>query len=123
MAALYDGGAAVSADTLLAPFTAAEARAVIRSMNATSAPGPDGFGLSFYKAAWPSVESRLMSFLEAFYNLDVELERVNRSYVVLIPKMPAAVTVGAFRPICLQNCDIKVASVTPRMFKTLNIRY
>ena len=108
--ALYDDSNTISTAALLAPFSCSEAHAAIRGMNAHSAPGPDGFGPSFYKAAWSTVRPRLMALLESFHNLDVELERINRSYIVLIPKAAAAVTVNAFRPICLQNCDVKVAS-------------
>lgn len=39
-----------------------------------------------------------------------DLERINRSHIVLLPKTADAMSVGAFRPICLQNCDIKIAS-------------
>ncbi|CAN6353941.1 unnamed protein product [Urochloa humidicola] len=78
-------------------------------MNGTSAPGPDGFGPSFYKAAWATVKSTVMNFLQAFHRGEVELERVNRSYMVLLPKKPDATTVDAYRPICLQNYRIKIA--------------
>ena len=53
-----------------------------------------------------------MTFLDALYNVDVDLVRISLSYIMLIPKRPATVTVTvtAFRPICLQNCNIKIAS-------------
>jgi len=51
-----------------------------------------------------------MQFLQAFYDDEVQLENVNRSYMVLIPKKPDACTVDAFRPICLQNCCVKILS-------------
>jgi len=46
--------------------------------------------------------------MEAFHQRQAQLERINRSYMVLIPKKPGAVAVDAFRPICLQNCSIKI---------------
>jgi len=107
---LYADCPRVSEMALIAPFCSSEALTAVRAMNAHSAPGPDGFGPSFYKAAWNTVQPQLMAFLDAFYNLEAELERVNRSYIVLIPKTTTAVAVTAFRPICLQNCDVKVAS-------------
>lgn len=82
----------------------------MRGMNGASAPGPDGFGPSFYKAAWPTVKCQVMAFLEAFHTGDVDLERINRSYMVLLPKKPGADSVDAFRPICLQNCSIKITA-------------
>ena len=49
-----------------------------------------------------------MHFMEAFHRGDAQLERINRSHMVLIPKKPGAVDVDAFRPICLQNCTLKI---------------
>jgi len=40
-------------------------------------------------------------------NLNVS---TGRSYMVLLPKKPGTTTVDAFRPICLQNCSIKIAA-------------
>jgi hypothetical protein len=37
-----------------------EAKAVVFSMNRQSAPGPDGFGSSFYTAAWVTVRGQMM---------------------------------------------------------------
>ena len=50
LSTLYARRPAVST-RLTEPFTAAEALKSIRSMNRCSAPGPDGFGPSFYAAA------------------------------------------------------------------------
>ena len=98
LSTLYAGRPAAST-RLTEPFTAAEALQSIRSMNRCSAPGPDGFGPSFYAAAWSTVEAEVMDFLHAFYDGSAQLERVNRSFMVLIPKKPGAVAVDAFRPI------------------------
>lgn len=81
-------------------------------MDRQSAPGPDGFGPSFYRAAWHTVKPKLMAFMHSFHRGDAQLERINRSYMVLIPKTPGATKVDAFRPICLQNCSIKILAKT-----------
>lgn len=49
-----------------------------------------------------------MQFLGTFHSGTVDLDSINRSYMVLIPKKPGAVDVSAFRPICLQNCSLKI---------------
>lgn len=77
-------------------------------MNRCSVPGPDGFGPSFYKAAWATVGQDVMEFLQAFHGSQIQLERLNRSHMVLIPKKPGATEANAFRPISLQNCCIKI---------------
>jgi len=90
-------------------------------MDRNSAPGPDGFGLSFYRAAWGSVKHYVMAFLAAFHQGQAQLERINRSYMVMIPKKPGAVAVDTFRPICLQNCSIKILAkvLTRRLQKEI----
>lgn len=77
-------------------------------MNRNSAPGPDGFGPGFYWAAWDTVKGQIMEFMAAFHQQSVQLERLNRLYMVLLPKKPGATSVDAFRPICLQNCSLKI---------------
>ncbi|CAD6269245.1 unnamed protein product [Miscanthus lutarioriparius] len=77
-------------------------------MNRNSAPGPDGFGPSFYTAAWQTVTDAVMEFLGAFHNEVIQLAQVNRSYMILLPKTLDATSVTAFRPICLQNCCVKI---------------
>jgi len=51
-----------------------------------------------------------MQFLSAFHRGTAQLERINWSYMVLLPKKPGTAIVDAFRPICLQNCSIKIAA-------------
>lgn len=63
-----------------------------------------------------------MQFLSAFHEENIQLERVNRSHIVLIPKKPDAKTVEAYRPICLQNCSVKILSkvLTTRLQLQIN---
>ncbi|CAD6336936.1 unnamed protein product [Miscanthus lutarioriparius] len=84
-------------DMLTVPFTEDEARAAVKSMNQASAPGPDGFGPGFYKATWQTIKPDVMQFLSAFHDESVQLQRINRSYMVLIPKKPDANTTGFIR--------------------------
>lgn len=51
-----------------------------------------------------------MQFMVAFHSGSVSLDCINRSHMVLIPKKVGAVEVDAFRPICLQNCTMKILS-------------
>jgi hypothetical protein len=94
----------------------------IKEMNRNSAPGPDGFSLSFYKSAWNIIKPEIMYLLHHFHQGDVELTWINRSYMVLIPKKAGAVAVDAFRPICLQNTTVKVIAkvLTLRLQKEIS---
>jgi hypothetical protein len=59
---------------LTTEFTPAEALQVVRAMNKCSAPGPDGFGPSFYGATWSKVAPQVMDFLHSFQGRTVDLE-------------------------------------------------
>jgi len=107
---LYAAAPTVSGEPLVAPFTEPEARAAVRAMNRNSSPGPDGFGPSFYLAAWDTVAGAVMELAHAFHREEVELERLNRAFVVMIPKHCAATRAGDYRPICLQNCSLKIVA-------------
>jgi hypothetical protein len=107
---LYQDVTGADAAPLVAPFSLQEAHNAVRAMNAASASGPDGFGPSFYKAPWHDVSGLLQHFLDELHQGIADLERVNRSYIVLLPKHAGATAVGAFRPICLKNCDVKITS-------------
>jgi hypothetical protein len=63
-----------------------------------------------------------MQFLSAFQRGEADLERINSSYMVLIPKKPGALSVDAFRPICLQNCSVKILAkiMTSRLQKEIS---
>jgi hypothetical protein len=82
-------------------FSESEAKAAMLSMNMNSAPGPNGFGPLFYKVAWGAIKDDVMQMLRQFHGGLVDLQRINRSHMVLIPKKPDAVEVSAFRPIAL----------------------
>jgi len=92
------------------PFTEAEVKQAVLSMNMNSAPGPDGFEPIFYKAAWGVVKPNLMKLMHDFHSGQVDLQRINRSHMVLLPKKPGTAEVSAFRPIALQNCCFKILS-------------
>jgi len=105
---IYNDSPVVDLAHLAAPFTCLEAKHAIQQMNWNSAPGPDGFGPGFYATAWDTVAPKVMNFVHAFAEGRVDLDRVNCAYVVLLPKKPGAVTPGDYRPICLQNCSLKI---------------
>jgi exonuclease III len=102
-------------------FSEGELKKAVLAMNSLSAPGPDGFGPAFFRVAWPSVKRTIVDFAEAFHQGQADLERINRSHMVLLPKKPNAVDVDAFRPICLQNSALKILTkaLTTRLQKQI----
>jgi hypothetical protein len=49
----------------------------------------------------------LTRLFEAFHSRAIDLERINRSHIVLLPKKTGTLSPGAFRPVTLQNCNLK----------------
>lgn len=76
---LYRDSSRADVAPLDAPFTSEEALAAVRAMNWNSAPGPDGFGSSFYQASWNTVSPRIMQFMHAFQAGPVDLELMSCS--------------------------------------------
>jgi hypothetical protein len=75
-----------ASSVLDAPFLQSEAKNAVRMMNKNSAPGPNGFGPSFYLAAWDTVCPQILQLLAEFYTGNIQLSRINRAFVVLLPK-------------------------------------
>jgi hypothetical protein len=107
---LYNQHQRADAATLTAAFTAAEARRAVFAMNPYSAPGPDGLGPGFYRAAWSTVERDVMHFLHDFHSGSMQLDCLNRAFIVLLPKKPGATSPADYHPISLQNCPVKILS-------------
>lgn len=93
-----------------APFELAEIKLAIHRMHNNASPGPDGFGPSFFKATWSTTSPFIFDLFREFYSCNAGLERINRSYLVLLPKKNDARKACDFRPIALQNTTIKSMS-------------
>jgi hypothetical protein len=95
---------------LSAPFSLDEIAAALFTMDMHSSPGLDGFGPCFYKAFWPLVRDDLLRLFHDFHAGTLDLDGLNRTLLVLLPKKDGVRTADAFRPISLQNCPMKLFS-------------
>jgi hypothetical protein len=105
--ALYSGCPRVDGEALVGPFAAQEIEDAVRGMDRSSAPGPDGLGPSFYRAGWAVVWPTLQCAFDAFFTCSLDLVRINRAHVILLPKKEGMLFLGSFRPVTLQNCSVK----------------
>jgi hypothetical protein len=53
-------------------------------------PRPDGFGPLFFKHSWAVVTPDICALFSPFHAHTLDLERINRSYLVLLPKKEGA---------------------------------
>ena len=77
-------------------------------MKNDSSPGPDGFGPAFFKFFWNLVNPSLVTLFEEFYENTADLQRINKSHIVLLPKKVGVIKPDQFRPISLQSCPLKL---------------
>jgi exonuclease III len=92
---------------LVKPFTMKEVEDALKEMNASSAPGPDGFPVGFYRAFWPEIKETVMEMFAEFHRGTFNLSRLNFGMISLIPKMKEANNIRQFRRICVLDIDYK----------------
>jgi hypothetical protein len=90
-------------------------------MNKNSAPGPDGFGSTFYCTLWSHIAPQIERLLVAFLNNHIDLARINRAHIILLAKKQGIVAPDAYRPISLQNLSVKLLTkmMTARLQKEI----
>jgi hypothetical protein len=92
---------------LIKPFSLKEIEEALKEMDNTSAPGPDGFPVGFYKVFWNELKLLMLEMFNNFHNGNFNLRRLNFGMISLIPKLKDATNIRQFRPICVLNVDYK----------------
>ena len=78
-------------------------KAAIRGLNSEGALGPDGIPVFFYLECWDVVGAEVMALIEDFKVGRCNMDRLNKAYIILLPKVEGAELIGDFRPISLSN--------------------
>ncbi|KAK1683606.1 hypothetical protein QYE76_044454 [Lolium multiflorum] len=120
LSSLYPDAPDLPAD-LSPPFTHEEIKNAFFSMNRLSSPGPEGFGAAFYSTFWTTVALDVFELFASFFEETIDLARINRALLVLLPKVDAATHPSQFCPISLQNCVMKAITnvLTSRLQKAI----
>ena len=93
-----------------------EVQFAIAGLNGEGAPGPDGLPVLFYKEFWAVVKGDVMATLEELRSPQANMERINKSYLFMLPKRQGAENVNDYRPISLSNSIyLIVAKVLARL--------
>jgi hypothetical protein len=107
-------------------FSAQELDEVLALTKADTAPGPDGFPVSFFKSCWSWLKPLLLNILNEFALGRLDIARLNFGVLSLIPKVPGADSIKLFRPIALINVIFKFISkayairLTPIAHRTIS---
>lgn len=62
---------------LIEPFCQKEIKEVIMGMKENSAPGPNGYGVVFFKKFWQVIKGDLEIMFQDFYNNKLDIKRLN----------------------------------------------
>lgn len=109
----WPASALISSDENLAlfiPLSYAEIDEVVTASNSNSAPGPDGFSITFFKKFCPLLKGLVYSIIQGFCLGMVDISRLNYAILSLVPKVKGADSIHQFRPIALINNIAKFPS-------------
>lgn len=83
--------------------------------------GPDGFVAVFYQKSWATIRNEVCSVVLDFLNGGSFDEKINETYICLIPKIKNPTRITEYRPISLCNVFYKLISkvLANRMKKIL----
>ena len=95
-------------DRLALAFLPKEIDQALHGMKTSTAPGPDGWPVEFFKKFWPCLKHLFYDIVNGFALGTVDLSRLNYGAISLIPKVKGADNIKLFRPITLINVPFKI---------------
>ncbi|XP_026428470.1 uncharacterized protein LOC113324365 [Papaver somniferum] len=85
-----------------------EIKKTLFDMDQDSAPGPDGFSGSFYRACWNVIHHDVVDAIQFCWSRRFIPKGMSSNFLVLIPKIEGARNPKQFRPIGLSNVSFKI---------------
>ncbi|KAG0454519.1 hypothetical protein HPP92_023811 [Vanilla planifolia] len=95
-------------DDLLRPADELELRRVLSTMHESSAPGPDGYSVKFFKKFWTLLAQDMVDAANDFLIGTTIPKALGAAWICLIPKTTAATAPADYRPITLCNVNCKI---------------
>ncbi|XP_031486893.1 uncharacterized protein LOC116255258 [Nymphaea colorata] len=107
---------------LLKPLTAVEIQWAVMDADRDSAPGPDGFGNSFFQRNWDTVQKAVAGAIRGFFDSERLVKSINKTHIILLPKEQGAMQVDKLQPISLCTSTMKFITriMVQRMRPILN---
>ena len=97
-------------NSLAAMVTPKEIKDALWSMQQYKAPEPDGLSMGFFQRFWMIVGNSVREEVEKVFLTKKVPGYLNKTHIVLIPKIQGPETIGNYKPISLCNSIYKVIS-------------
>ncbi len=81
---------------------------IIKNLPIDRAPGPDGFNGMFVKKCWPIICQDYYRLAAEFYSSTLDLDPLNHSFIILVPKKSVPEGINDYRPISLRGISLKI---------------
>jgi hypothetical protein len=92
---------------LIVRFRKEEVKKAFFEMRSDTSPGPNGYGVHFFKTFWPIIKGDYMAMFEDLHREELDIKRLNYDVITLVPKLKEANNIKKYHPICLLNVDYK----------------
>lgn len=93
---------------LKSPYTKKELCEALKEMGSTKALGEDGFPALFYQKCWSIIGDEVAMYCLQVLNEGMDLSPINKTNIVLIPKITNPTNITQFKPISLCNVLYKL---------------
>ena len=97
-------------DSLWSRVTDEDIKTGLWSMKVNNAPGSDGLHAGFFQLFWPTIGESVIWEVKQIFALRKMSEYLNRTHIVLIPKIQGLETLGNYRPISFCNTVYKIVT-------------
>jgi hypothetical protein len=87
-----------------------ELDSIVNEMKTDTAPGPDGFPVTFFKRFWAPLKHGILHILNDFVLGCIDIARLNFGILSLIQTVPGVDQISQYRPIALINVIFKIIS-------------
>lgn len=93
-------------------FIEEEVLSTLHEIHLTKALGPNGIPALFFKNFWHVIDNDVLHTILVVFNDNLEPSYLNKTHIVLIPKISNPKNTKDFRPISLHNMIFKIITKT-----------